>query len=135
MGKYVLIIQQTTTKKISSFNVVDELDAKQYYHFCDVDFRDLDEGEYRYFLVANEEEYDLNVYQNDPRLITHTEDKYIIVAYNKFITAQDILLATTYDDYQVPADVVASGLLRIGEYVDKGQQQYDKPTEYKQYTR
>ena len=131
--EYLLLIQNTTTKKIYPFLVGDCQDSRMYYHFEDVDLRELEVGEHRYLLFeAPEEDARTVVFQNDPRRTTVTDNKYILVADNKIITADDVVLVYTGEDYQTPLCCVATGLIKVGDYVTKSRQ-WDKPMEYKQY--
>ena len=131
--EYLLLIQNTTTKKIYPFLVGDCQDSRMYYHFEDVDLRELEVGEHRYLLFeAPEEDARTVVFQNDPRRTTVTDNKYILVADNKIITADDVVLVYTGEDYQTPLCCVATGLIKVGDYVAKSRQ-WDKPMEYKQY--
>ena len=130
---YILIIQNTTTKKIYTFLVDDCQDSRMYYHFEDVDLRELEVGEHRYLLFeAPEEDARTVVLQNDPRNTTVTQNKYILVSDNKIITADDVVLVYTGEDYQAPLCCVATGLIKVGDYAASNKQ-WDKPMEYKQY--
>lgn len=130
---YLLLIQNTTTKKIYVRFVEDCQDSKLYFHFSDVDLKELETGEHRYLLFdAPEEDARLVLLQNDPRRFTVKDNKYILVADNKLITAGDVVLVTTGEDYDTPLCMVASGLIKVGDYTNKAKQ-WDKPMEYKQY--
>lgn len=131
--EYLLIIQNTTTKQIYFRFVGDCEDSRFYYHFSDVDLRDLSVGEHRYLLFeAPEEEARVVVLQNDPRQTTVTENKYILVQDNKILTADDVVLIYTGEDYQEPLCCKATGLIKVGEYDNKAKQ-WDLPKQYKQY--
>lgn len=131
--EYLLIIQNTTTKKIYWRMVGDCEDSKLYYHFPDVDLRELEVGEHRYMLFESPAEEDVTVImQNDPRRTTITDNKYILVADNKILTADDVVLVVTGEDYQKPLCCKATGLIKVGNY-EADNKQWDKPMEYKQY--
>lgn len=131
--KYLLIIQSTTTKKVYWRLVSDCEDSKLYYHLSDVDLSELETGEHRYMLFESPAEDDvIVVMQNDPRRTTVTENKYILVADNKILTADDVVLVYTGEDYQTPLCCLATGLIKVGDYTSNGKQ-WDKPMEYKQY--
>lgn len=131
--KYLLIIQNTTTKKVYWRLVSDCEDSKLYYHLSDVDLSELETGEHRYMLFESPAEDDvIVVMQNDPRRTTVTENKYILVADNKILTADDVVLVYTGEDYQTPLCCLATGLIKVGDYTSNGKQ-WDKPMEYKQY--
>ena len=72
------------------------------------------------------------IMQNDPRRTTITDNKYILVADNKILTADDVVLVYTGEDYQTPLCCKATGLIKVGDYTSDGKQ-WDKPQEYKQY--
>jgi hypothetical protein len=133
--EYILIIQNTTTKQIYIFFVADCEDTKLYFHFPDVDLSKLETGEHRYLLFEAPEEGARTVLlQNDPRRYTVTDNMYVLVADNKILTADDVVLTTTGEDYQTPLCCVATGLIKVGDYVQGGKQ-WDKPMEYKQYNK
>lgn len=131
--QYLLVLQSTVTKKIHFRMVGDCSDSKLYYHFPDVDLKDLTTGEYRYMLFEAPADEDIVVImQNDPRRTTVRENKYILVADNKILTADDVVLVYTGEDYQTPLCCKASGLLKVGNY-ESGTKQWDKPTVYKTF--
>ena len=131
--EYLLLIQNTTTKQIYPFFVGDCQDSKFYYHFPDVDLRNLEVGEHRYLLFeAPEEDARVVVLQNDPRYTTVNQNTYILVQDNKILTADDVVLVYTGEDYEVPLCCKASGLIKVGDYKSKGKQ-WALPKEYKQY--
>ena len=131
--EYLLIIQNTTTKQIHFKMVGDCGDSKLYFHFPDVDLSELETGEHRYLLFeAPEDDAKLVLLQNDPRRFTVTDNKYILVADNKVLTADDVVLVYTGEDYQTPLCCVATGLIKVGDY-ENDAKQWDKPQEYKQY--
>ena len=133
--KYLLIIQNTTTKKVYWRLVSDCEDSKLYYHLSDVDLSELETGEHRYMLFESPAEDDvIVVMQNDPRRTTVTENKYILVADNKILTADDVVLVYTGEDYQTPLCCLATGLIKVGDYTSNGKQ-WDKPQEYKTYNK
>ena len=133
--EYLLIIQNTTTKKIYWRMVGDCEDSKLYYHFPDVDLSELETGEHRYMLFEPPADEDVVVImQNDPRRTTITDNKYILVADNKILTANDVVLVYTGEDYQKPLCCKATGLIKVGNY-EADNKQWDKPMEYKQYKR
>lgn len=131
--EYLLIIQNTTTKKVYWKMVGDCEDSKLYYHFPDVDLSELEVGEHRYMLFEPPADEDVVVImQNDPRRATVTDNKYILVADNKILTADDVVLVYTGEDYQTPLYCKATGLIKVGDY-EADNKQWDKPMEYKQY--
>lgn len=133
--EYLLIIQNTTTKQIHFKMVGDCGDSKLYFHFPDVDLSELETGEHRYLLFeAPEDDARLVLLQNDPRRFTVTDNKYILVADNKILTADDVVLVYTGEDYQTPLCCVATGLIKVGDYVNDAKQ-WDKPQEYKTYNK
>ena len=110
-------------------------DSKLYFHFADVDLKDLTTGEYRYMLFEPPADEDVTVImQNDPRRTTITDNKYILVADNKILTADDVVLVYTGEDYQTPLCCKATGLIKVGDYTSDGKQ-WDKPMEYKAYNK
>ena len=126
--EYLLIIQNTTTKQIYFKMVGDCGDSKLYFHFPDVDLSDLTTGEYRYMLFEAPADEDIVVIlQNDPRRTTIKDNKYILVADNKILTADDVVLVYTGEDYDTPLCCVATGLMKVGKY-DSDTKQWDKPT-------
>lgn len=130
---YLLILQSTVTKKIHFQMVEDCEDSRLLYHFQDVDLRELKTGEYRYLLFNPPADDDVTVIlQNDPRRTTVTDNKYILVAENKILTADDVVLVYTGEDYEVPLCCVATGLIKVGTYEQKTKQ-WDRPTAYKTY--
>lgn len=131
--QYLLVLQNTTTKKIYFRMVGDCSDSRLFYHFPDVDLKELEVGEHRYLLFEAPADEDVTVImQNDPRRTTITDNKYILVADNKILTADDVVLVYTGDDYQTPLCCKASGLIKVGNYTSDTKQ-WDKPMEYKQY--
>lgn len=133
--EYLLIIQNTVTKKIYPFLVGDCQDSRMYYHFEDVDLRELEVGEHRYLLFeAPEEDARTVVLQNDPRRTTVTDNKYILVSDNKILTADDVVLVYTGEGYQTPLCCKATGLIKVGNYTSDTKQ-WDKPISYKTYQR
>lgn len=131
--KYLLIVQNTTTKKVYWRLVSDCEDSKLYYHLSDVDLSELETGEHRYMLFESPADDDvIVVMQNDPRRTTVTENKYILVADNKILTADDVVLVYTGEDYQKPLCCLGTGLMKVGDY-KSDTKQWDKPMEYKQY--
>ena len=130
---YLLLIQSTVTKQIYPFFVNDCMNSKYYFHFEDVDLRGLSVGEYRYLLFdAPEEDARVVVLQNDPRYTTVNQNTYILVQDNKILTADDVVLVYTGEDYEVPLCCRATGLMKIGDY-KKGGKQWDLPKTYKTY--
>ena len=133
--EYLLIIQNTTTKQIYFKMVGDCSDSKLYFHFPDVDLSELETGEHRYLLFeAPEDDARLVLLQNDPRRFTVTDNKYILVADNKILTADDVVLVYTGEDYQTPLCCVATGLIKVGDF-ENDTKQWDKPQEYKTYNK
>lgn len=132
---YLLLIQSTVRKTIYVRYVEDCQSSRFYYHFPDVDLKELEPGEYRYLLFeAPEDDARLVLLQNDPRRFTVTDNKYILVADNKILTADDVVLAYTGEDYQTPLCCVATGLMKIGDYTNN-KKQWDKPQSFKQYSK
>ena len=134
MEKYILLVQNTTTKEIHHYYVEDDLSSKLYYHFEDVDLSELETGEHRYFLYETPENIDEPIFilQNDPRVVMYSEDTYVLVSGNKLLTAEDVILVIKGEEYQVQLCCVASGLIKVGSYKADGKQ-YDLPKQYKQY--
>ncbi len=100
--EYLLIIQNTTTKQIHFKMVGDCGDSKLYFHFPDVDLSELETGEHRYLLFEAPADEDIVVIlQNDPRRTTIKDNKYILVADNKILTADDVVLVYTGEDYSI----------------------------------
>lgn len=131
--QYLLILQSTVTKKIHYYMVSDCSDSKMYHHFPDVDLSDLTTGEYRYMLYEAPADDDIVVVmQNDPRRTTIKDNKYILVADNKILTADDVVLVYTGEEYDTPLCCVATGLMKVGKY-DSDSKQWDKPMSYKSY--
>lgn len=133
--EYLLIIQNTTTKQIYIRFVEDCEDSRFYYHFPEVDLKELETGEHRYLLFeAPEEDARMVLLQNDPRRFTVTDNKYVLVADNKILTADDVVLVYTGADYQTQLCCVATGLMKIGDYTNN-KKQWDKPQSFKQYSK
>lgn len=128
---YILIVQNTTDKKITTYKVCDSGDSRMYFHFDNVDLTDLKEGEHRYFLICDNG-FEVKITQNDAKDIHYDEDKYVIVSQGNLITAEDIYLVVKGEPYPIRIPVIAEGLIMVGEFKGDGKS-YDKPQEYVQY--
>jgi hypothetical protein len=101
--EYLLVLQSTVIKQIHFRMVGDCGDSKLYFHFPDVDLSELETGEHRYLLFEAPADEDIVVLlQNDPRRTTIKDNKYILVADNKILTADDVVLVYTGEDYDTP---------------------------------
>ena len=103
---YSLILLNNTTKKTKLYIYSPDLeDSRLYYHFQGLDTSDLDEGEYTYYLVENEETDPIEVYPNNVRKSTMNGK---------------------------PIQIVAVGIIRIGNYT-RPSTEYNPSSTYKQY--
>lgn len=128
---YTLIIRNNLTKKVNVINSFSQNDGI-FLKFEDLDFSDYDDGEYTLYVIQNEEELPIVIYQNNVPKTQITSTKYILVNGDSIFTDNGAIIYIDGDAYQMPIQIVATELMRIGNY-QPNNKQYNKERTFKQY--
>lgn len=129
---YTLILQNSVTKEIFSYNLVDNTPDSIYYEF-NIELQDMIDGEYEYLLIENPARLPISSNYNNV-FDTEMEDPVIIVNLDgKPLTAgAEILIADRGEVRRI--DVLTFGLMRIGDY-KSSKVTYNKQNKYVTYER
>lgn len=129
---YTLILQNSVTKEIFSYNLVDNTPDSIYYEF-NIELQDMIDGEYEYLLIENPARLPISSNYNNV-FDTEMEDPVIIVNLEgKPLTAgAEILIADRGEVRRI--DVLTFGLMRIGDY-KSSKVTYNKQNKYVTYER
>lgn len=129
---YTLILQNSVTKEIFSYNLVDNTPDSIYYEF-NIELQDMIDGEYEYLLIENPARLPISSNYNNV-FDTEMEDPVIIVNLDgKPLTAgAEILISDRGEVRRI--DVLTFGLMRIGDY-KSSKVTYNKQNKYVTYER
>lgn len=129
---YTLILQNSVTKEIFSYNLVDNTPDSIYYEF-NIELQDMIDGEYEYLLVENPARLLISSNYNNV-FDSEMEDPVIIVNLDgKPLTAgAEILISDRGEVRRI--DVLTFGLMRIGDY-KSSKVTYNKQNKYVTYER
>lgn len=129
---YSLILQNSVTKEIFSYNLVDNTPDSIYYEF-NIELQDMIDGEYEYLLIENPARLPISSNYNNV-FDSEMEDPVIIVNLEgKPLTAgAEILIADRGEVRRI--DVLTFGLMRIGDY-KSSKVTYNKQNKYVTYER
>lgn len=129
---YTLILQNSVTKEIFSYNLVDNTPDSIYYEF-NIELQDMIDGEYEYLLIENPARLPISSNYNNV-FDTEMEDPVIIVNLEgKPLTAgAEILISDRGEVRRI--DVLTFGLMRIGDY-KSSKVTYNKQNKYVTYER
>lgn len=129
---YTLILQNSVTKEIFSYNLEDNTPTSIYYEF-NIELQDMIDGEYEYLLIENPAKLPISSNYNNV-FDSEMEDPVIIVNLEgKPLTAgAEILIADRGEVRQI--DVLTFGLMRIGDY-KSSKVTYNKQKKYITYER
>jgi hypothetical protein len=129
---YTLILQNSVTKEIFSYNLVDNTPDSIYYEF-NIELQDMIDGEYEYLLIENPARLPISSNYNNV-FDSEMEDPVIIVNLEgKPLTAgAEILIADRGEVRRI--DVLTFGLMRIGDY-KSSKVTYNKQNKYVTYER
>lgn len=127
---YSLILQNTTTKEVYTFDLENQNYAENIYYKFDITLSDdMPDGEYQYILFSNPNKLEVIVDVNNPMQSELYGNPVIMVTYNNTLTnGTQILVAGK------PIPILGTGLIRIGDY-ENNNYQYDKPNTYVSYER
>ena len=130
---FTLILQNSVTKKINTFNVINANVNNFYFKFNDLDFSTLDDGEYYVVLLHNPRHLDVEILSDNVNKYQLKEYIiYFLVANDFYITSGDSYLTVVTDEYKNEGKKITTTLMRIGEYINNSTQ-YNTKTKYKQY--
>ena len=127
---YTLLMQNTTTKEVYTFDLENQNYAENIYYKFDITLSDdMPDGEYQYILFSNPNKLEVIVDVNNPMQPELYGNPVILVTYeNTLTTGTQILVAGK------PIPILGTGLIRIGDY-ENNNYQYDKPNTYVSYER
>lgn len=129
---YTLILQNSVTKEIFSYNLVDNTPTSIYYEF-NIELQDMIDGEYEYLLIENPAKLPISSNYNNV-FGAEMEDPVIIVNLDgKPLTAGAEILISEMGEVR-PIDVITFGLMRIGDY-KSSKVTYNKQNKYITYER
>lgn len=129
---YTLILQNSVTKEIFSYNLVDNTPDSIYYEF-NIELQDMIDGEYEYLLIENPAKLPISSNYNNV-FGAEMEDPVIIVNLDgKPLTAGAEILISEMGEVR-PIDVITFGLMRIGDY-KSSKVTYNKQNKYITYER
>ena len=128
---YSLVIRNNLSKSVEIINKYAE-DVGIFLTFNDIDFSDYADGEYTLFVIENEAELPIYVQQNNIKKSEITTNKYILVINGDIITSDGSVLLIDGDEYQISIPIIATELMRIGDYVANNKQ-YNTERVFKQY--
>lgn len=129
---YTLILQNSVTKEIFSYNLVDNTPDSIYYEFS-VELQDMIDGEYEYLLIENPDK--LKVVSNFNNVFeSQLADPVIMVDLScGTLTAGAKIMITEMGETH-PLNVLTFGLMRIGDY-KSSKVTYNKQNKYVTYER
>lgn len=110
LDKYTILLQNTTTKEIMTFNVLDE--GNGIYMKFKMDLSPLNDGEYVAMVFENSNWTPFEVYANDLKE-TNREVIYYLSDGTTILKEGDFFLVTSQREYITP---LKTDILRIGEY-------------------
>ena len=127
---YSLILQNTTTKEVYTFDLENQNYAENIYYKFDITLQEgMRDGEYQYILFANPNKFQVIVDVNNQFRSELYGDPAILVTYNNTLTN-----GTQISVDGKPIPILGTGLIRIGDYKNNNYQ-YDKPNTYVSYER
>lgn len=129
---YTLILQNSVTKEIFSYNLEDNTPDSIYYEFS-VELQDMIDGEYEYLLIENPDK--LKVVSNFNNVFeSELADPVIMVDLScGTLTAGAKIMITEMGETH-PLNVLTFGLMRIGDY-KSSKVTYNKQNKYVTYER
>lgn len=129
---YTLILQNSVTKEIFSYNLVDNTPDSIYYEF-NIELQDMIDGEYEYLLIENPDK--LKVVSNFNNVFeSELADPVIMVDLScGTLTAGAKIMITEMGETH-PLNVLTFGLMRIGDY-KSSKVTYNKQNKYVTYER
>lgn len=129
---YTLILQNSVTKEIFFYNLVDNTPDSIYYEF-NIELQDMIDGEYEYLLIENPDK--LKVVSNFNNVFrSELADPVIMVDLNcgTLTAGAKIMIVEMGETY--PLNVLTFGLMRIGDY-KSSKVTYNKENKYTVYER
>ena len=129
---YTLILQNSVTKEIFSYNLVDNTPDSIYYEF-NIELQDMIDGEYEYLLIENPDK--LKVVSNFNNVFeSQLADPVIMVdlSCGTLTAGAKIMITEMGETY--PLNVLTFGLMRIGDY-KSSKVTYNKQNKYVTYER
>lgn len=129
---YTLILQNSVTKEIFSYNLEDNTPDSIYYEF-NIELQDMIDGEYEYLLIENPDK--LKVVSNFNNVFeSELADPVIMVDLScGTLTAGAKIMITEMGETH-PLNVLTFGLMRIGDY-KSSKVTYNKQNKYVTYER
>lgn len=129
---YTLILQNSVTKEIFSYNLVDNTPDSIYYEF-NIELQDMIDGEYEYLLIENPDK--LKVVSNFNNVFESQLADPVIMIDLSFgtLTAGAKIMITEMGETH-PLNVLTFGLMRIGDY-KSSKVTYNKQNKYVTYER
>lgn len=110
LDKYTILLQNTTTKEVMTFNVLDE--GNGIYMKFKMDLSPLNDGEYVAMVFENSNWTPFEIYANDLKE-TNREVIYYLSDGTTLLKEGDFFLVTSQREYITP---LKTDVLRIGEY-------------------
>lgn len=110
LDKYTILLQNTTTKEVMTFNVLDE--GNGIYMKFKMDLSPLNDGEYVAMVFENSNWTPFEIYANDLKE-TNREVIYYLSDGTTLLKEGDFFLVTSQREYITP---LKTDILRIGEY-------------------
>lgn len=129
---YTLILQNSVTKEIFSYNLVDNTPDSIYYEF-NIELQDMIDGEYEYLLIENPDK--LKVVSNFNNVFeSELADPVIMVDLSCGTLTAGAKIVITEMGETHPLNVLTFGLMRIGDY-KSSKVTYNKQNKYVTYER
>lgn len=110
LDKYTILLQNTTTKEVMTFNVLDE--GNGIYMKFKMDLSPLNDGEYVAMVFENSNWTPFEIYANDLKE-TNREVIYYLSDGTTLLKEGDFFLVSSQREYITP---LKTDILRIGEY-------------------
>lgn len=110
LDKYTILLQNTTTKEVMTFNVLDE--GNGIYMKFKMDLSPLNDGEYVAMVFENSNWTPFEIYANDLKE-TNREVIYYLSDGTTILKEGDFFLVSSQREYITP---LKTDILRIGEY-------------------
>lgn len=97
MNNHIIILQNTTTKQCTIYNVVDENDGSGIYYKFQIDTTNLQDGEYKLYLTDNQLTGEVVINQNNIDKTTIDGDEINIIATELVRVGNYTTTTTTYN--------------------------------------
>lgn len=130
---FSIILQNTVDKQIYTYTQENTASDNSIYYSFDVDFSDLQDGEYKLYLIENKDGLPIYINQNNVEKSEIDTNKYILINKGEILANKERILIISGDDtYKTPIEIITTEIVRIGEYTAPNTS-YNKKQSYIQY--